>query len=41
MYERLLILYKNGRLTNDALDIAVTKEWIKEEQKAAIIASVN
>ncbi|MEA4805069.1 XkdX family protein [Acetobacterium wieringae] len=39
MYERLLYLYGQGRLTAAQLDIAVSKGWITEEEKAKIIAS--
>lgn len=37
MYERLLYLFKDGRLTTKHLDVAVSKGWISEEQKTEII----
>lgn len=36
MFERLSYLYKAGRLTAEQLNIAVTKGWITEAQKAQI-----
>lgn len=39
MYERLLFLFKQGRLNEAQLEIAVSKNWISEEQKQEIIAS--
>jgi len=41
MKARLMILYKDGRLTETMLDAAVMKVWITEEEKAEIIASVE
>jgi len=41
MYETLLRLYNEGRLTETGLINAVTKTWITEAQKAEIIASVS
>jgi len=40
MYERLLFLYKQKRLTDKMLEVAVSKTWISEEEKTEIIASV-
>lgn len=37
MFERLLALYKQGKIDDVSLDIAVNKRWITEEQKAIII----
>lgn len=39
MYGSLKRLYLAGRITADMLEIAVSKTWITEEQKAEIIAS--
>lgn len=39
MYERLLFLFKQGRLNEEQLSVAVSKGWITEEQKQEIIAS--
>ena len=39
MYERLLFLFKQERLNEQQLEIAVSKIWITEEQKQEIIAS--
>lgn len=39
MYERLLFLYKQGRLNSEQLEVAVSKTWISEEQKQEIIES--
>jgi hypothetical protein len=36
MFERLSYLYKANRLTPEQLDIAVSKTWITEKQKAEI-----
>lgn len=41
MYETLLRLYQESKLKETGLSNAVSKEWITEEQKAEIIASVN
>jgi hypothetical protein len=40
MYNRLLTLYQEGRLTEQMLSNAVKKGWITEEQKQQIIESV-
>ncbi|EPR12307.1 XkdX family protein [Ruminiclostridium papyrosolvens] len=37
MFERLSYLYKAGRLTAEQLNIAVSKGWITEAQKAQLI----
>ena len=37
MFERLSYLYKENELTEKQLDIAVSKGWITEKQKAEII----
>ncbi|WP_081741717.1 XkdX family protein [Ruminiclostridium josui] len=37
MFERLRYLYKENELTEKQLDIAVSKGWITEGQKAKII----
>ena len=39
MYETLLRLWKEGKLTEEKLNNAVLKGWITEEQKATIEAS--
>lgn len=39
MYERLLFLFKQERLNEEQLEVAVSKTWISEEQKKEIIAS--
>jgi hypothetical protein len=39
MYETLLRLWKEGRLTETQLSNAVLKGWITEEQKQEILAS--
>lgn len=39
MYERLLFLFNQERLNIEQLEVAVSKTWITEEQKAEIIAS--
>lgn len=39
MYDRLLFLFSQGRLTEEQLTVAVSKAWITEEQKREIIAS--
>lgn len=39
MYNRLLFLFKQERLNEQQLEIAVSKTWITEEQKQEIIAS--
>lgn len=39
MFERLLKLYLEGRITIQDLDAAVEKGWITEEQKELIIGS--
>nr|DAF46227.1 MAG TPA: hypothetical protein [Caudovirales sp. ctaix4] len=37
MYSRLKRLYHAGRLTDEALATAVTREWITEDEKQEII----
>ncbi len=37
MFERLNYLHKANELTEKQLDIAVSKGWITEDQKAEII----
>ena len=37
MFETLLRLYKEGKLTEEKLDNAVIKGWITEEQKQEIL----
>jgi|GEM_PF-6862976 len=37
MFERLNYLYKTDKLTDEQLDIAVSKGWIRTEQKAEIV----
>ncbi|WP_428817308.1 XkdX family protein [Clostridium butyricum] len=39
MFERLLFLFKQERLDEQQLEIAVSKTWITEEQKQDIIKS--
>ncbi len=39
MYERVKMLYEQGRLTEKGLENAVKLGWITNEQKAEIIAS--
>jgi hypothetical protein len=39
MYNTLLRLYQSGRLTDQGLGNAVTKEWINAEQMQEIISS--
>jgi hypothetical protein len=39
MYETLLRLWKEGKLTEESLNTAVLKGWITEEQKQEILAS--
>jgi hypothetical protein len=39
MFERLLALYKAGKIDEVSLDIAVNKRWITEEEKQQIINS--
>ena len=39
MYNRLKRLYQQGRLTEEALQTAVGREWITEDEKEEIIAS--
>lgn len=41
MYDRLLYLYQEKRVTESQLGIAVSKGWITTEQKTQIIASVS
>lgn len=39
MYERLLFLFKQERLNENGLDMAISKGWITAEQKQEIITS--
>lgn len=39
MYYTLSRLYKAGKITDDELTNAVTKEWITDEEKAEIITN--
>ena len=39
MFERLKFLFKQERLNEVQLEVAVSKGWITEEQKVEIIAS--
>lgn len=39
MYETLKRLYKNGKIGETELDVAVTKGWITQAQKLEIMAS--
>lgn len=39
MFERLSFLFKQERLSEQQLEIAVSKTWITEEQKQEIITS--
>ncbi|MDF2596464.1 MAG: hypothetical protein K0R69_2805 [Clostridia bacterium] len=39
MYNTLLRLYKEGKLTEAGLTTAVTKGWIKETEKQLILVS--
>jgi hypothetical protein len=39
MYETLLRLWQEGKMTEQGLDNAVVKGWIKEEQKQEIMTS--
>lgn len=41
MYNRLLMLYKDGLLSEEGLSNAVAKKWITESQKQQIIDSEN
>lgn len=41
MYERLQYLYEQKRLTDVQLEVAVSKTWITESQKAEIISSIS
>lgn len=41
MYERLLFLYQQKRLTDTMLEVAVSKTWITEDDKTKIIASAT
>lgn len=41
MYERLLYLYKQKRLTDKMLEVALSKTWITDEEKVEILASVS
>ena len=37
MFDRLLALYLDGRLTDEGLDRAVTRGWISQAQADAIV----
>lgn len=37
MFERLLFLFKQERLNEEQLEMAVSKGWINEEEKQKII----
>jgi hypothetical protein len=39
MYETLLRLWQEGKMTEQGLDNAVAKGWITEEQKQEIMTS--
>lgn len=39
MYETLLRLWREGKMTERGLDSAVAKSWITEEQKQEIMTS--
>lgn len=39
MYDRLLALWKQGRLTEAQVAAAVTKMWITQEQADTILAT--
>lgn len=39
MYETLLRLWKEGKLTEQGLENAVEKGWVTEEQKQEIMSS--
>ena len=39
MFERLSFLFKQERLSEQQLEIAVSKTWITEKQKQEIITS--
>lgn len=41
MYDTLKRLYTEGRLTENGLNNAVTKEWITEEEKNIILGVVE
>jgi hypothetical protein len=41
MFIRLKLLYKKGKLTEELLEVAVSKSWITEEEKQEIIDSVE
>lgn len=41
MYERLLYLYKQKRITDTMLEVAVSKTWITEDDKVKIMASIS
>lgn len=41
MYDRLLYLYQQKRINYAQLEVAVSKTWISEDDKAKIIASVS
>jgi hypothetical protein len=39
MYDVVSRLYKNGKIDNNYLDIAISLEWITEEQKQEIVST--
>lgn len=39
MFDRLLYLFRKGQLTEEQLDVAVSKTWITEEEKIFIISN--
>lgn len=41
MYERLLFLFKQNKLTVEQLEVAVSKTWITEEEKQEILQINN
>ena len=40
MFDRLKVLYSQGKIDNDMLDKAVALGWITEVQKAEIIGDI-
>lgn len=41
MFETLLRLYQEGKMTEQGLDNAVAKGWITEEQKQEVITHLD
>ena len=41
MYERIKSLYKQNRLTDEMLEVAVSKTWITPEEKIEIMTCVT